>query len=650
MIDGHDGLPRTVDVLIVGGGATGAGLLRDLTRRGLSCLLVDKGDLGTGTSGRYHGLLHSGARYVAKDPQAARECIGENVIVRRIASACVEDTGGLFVATPDDPDDYLEAFPGRCAASGIPCEEVPLDEVFRAVPTLNRKVRRAFRVPDASLEPWQLISANLREAAAHGAIALPYRQVVGMERNNAYITAVTIADVRSGTLDRVAPRMIISAAGAWAGRVAGLAGAALEMSPGKGTMLIFNQRMTDICVNRCHPPGDGDIMVPVHTVAILGTTDIKVPDPDHYDISRDEVAALMVQGEKLFPELRRMRLLRAYAGVRPLYSAEIHTAGEDREISRAHVVIDHESRDGISNFISIVGGKVTTYRLMAQQTADLACRKLGITARCTTADEPLPGSDVGMHYSWLGERLAEHEAEGGGDAALICECEFVTRPMLDSFLAAHWPCSLDDVRRGTRLGMGPCQGAFCTFRAAGVVAERLAQGRLEPVPTAYVTTQTMVYGPNGATGNGAPGNGAASGTTGGAANTGTPSSAAKNTSGGRAAGADTGEDGDGAADVATRLAEAALVAFLRERYKGSRPIAWGRQLQELWLATAIYWDTLGVDAFVPQPDGGDTSVAAAGASSAAAVASSAASGSSAAVNASDDQHQAPATSGSHAAR
>ena len=89
---------------------------------------------------------------------------------------------------------------------------------------------------------------------------------------------------------------MVSAAGAWAGRVAALAGVKLDMSPGKGTMLVYNQRMTDTTINRCHPPGDGDIMVPVHTVAILGTTDIHVDDPDHYEIDRHEIEALIVEG------------------------------------------------------------------------------------------------------------------------------------------------------------------------------------------------------------------------------------------------------------------------------------------------------------------------------------------------------------------
>jgi glycerol-3-phosphate dehydrogenase len=472
---------------------------------------------------------------VAKDPVAARECIDENLILRRVAPACIEDTGGYFVATPDDPDDYLERFPAACAAARVPCDEVPVADLFAREPTLNRAIRRAFRVPDAALEPWQLIDANVVDARSRGAEILPYHQAVAMQRSGGRILGVDVADVRNGTVTRIVPRLVASAAGAWAGRIASLAGAALAMSPGKGTMLIFNQRMTDTVINRLHPPADGDIMVPVHSVAILGTTEMEVPDPDHYGIGREEIARLMVEGEKLFPDIRRMRLLRAYAGVRPLYQAEPVPEDDGRGISRAHVVIDHGRRDGIDNFVSIVGGKVTTYRLMAEQTADMVCAKLEVTAPCTTAHEVLPDQGDGSHY-WLGHRLAEHEETGGGDAELICECEMLTRSTVERFLDERWPCSLDDVRRGTRLGMGPCQGGFCTFRAAGLVAERVAAG---PADTGRVAGPTP-----------------------------TPAETAA-------------------------IADRALMDFLGERFRGTRPIAWGRQLQELWFTAGLYQGVLG---------------------------------------------------------
>jgi glycerol-3-phosphate dehydrogenase len=95
------------DVLVIGGGATGAGVMFDLALRGLRVLLVEQNDLSTGTSGRYHGLLHSGARYVVRDPESAKECIDENRILCRIVPHALEDTGGLFVSTPADPDNSL---------------------------------------------------------------------------------------------------------------------------------------------------------------------------------------------------------------------------------------------------------------------------------------------------------------------------------------------------------------------------------------------------------------------------------------------------------------------------------------------------------------------------------------------------------------
>ena len=337
-------------------------------------------------------------------------------------------------------------------------EEVPVAELLRREPALNRAIRRAFRVPDAALEPWQLIQANLADARARGSEAWAYHRVVGIERSDGHLTGVNVADVRTGSVTRLAVGFVASAAGAWAGQIAALAGVDLAMSPGKGTMLIYNQRMTDTVINRCHQPGDGDIMVPLHTVAILGTTEIHVDDPDNDEITRAEVAGLVAEGAKLFPDLPRMRILRAYAGIRPLYQETgLPTGDHGRAISRAHAVIDHGVRDGVDNLVSIVGGKLTTYRLMAEQTADVVSRKLGVSQPCTTADDILPGQEPGHTY-WLGDRLAEHEQAGGGDADLVPNASPSRDRWSTDFLDANWPCSLDDVRRRTRAGHGTVPG------------------------------------------------------------------------------------------------------------------------------------------------------------------------------------------------
>src|SRR4030065_704937 len=124
------------EVLVIGGGATGTGVLRDLAMRGFKTILVDKADLTHGTTGRYHGLLHSGARYVVKDPQAAKECIEENRILRKIMPQCIEDTGGYFVVTPWDDPSYASPFVEGCKSAGIPVEEISIAQMLRTEPLL----------------------------------------------------------------------------------------------------------------------------------------------------------------------------------------------------------------------------------------------------------------------------------------------------------------------------------------------------------------------------------------------------------------------------------------------------------------------------------------------------------------------------------
>ena len=143
------------DALVIGGGATGAGVAWDAALRGYDVVLVERRDLGEGTSGRFHGLLHSGGRYVVKDPDAAVECVHENAIVRRVAADAVEDTGGLFVTTPDDDPAYGDRFLAGCRATGVPAEEIAPADALKREPRLNPGIKRAFTVREAGVDGWK---------------------------------------------------------------------------------------------------------------------------------------------------------------------------------------------------------------------------------------------------------------------------------------------------------------------------------------------------------------------------------------------------------------------------------------------------------------------------------------------------------------
>jgi glycerol-3-phosphate dehydrogenase len=270
--------------------------------------------------------------------------------------------------------------------------------------------------------------------------------------------------------------MVVNAAGAWAGRVAAMADCQVKMRPNKGAMIGMAYRFVNTIINRCHRPGDGDILVPVGTVAAIGTTSVNVSDPDDTSVQAWEVQRMLAEGELMVPGFSHARSLRTWAGVRPLY--EDTGAAEGRAVKRTFAVLKHAERDGVSGLVTVVGGKLTTYRLMAEQTADAVCRELGVDAECTTRDFVLPDPhhrQAASVYHTLGKRLGEIEATAGEDR-LICECELVTRGQIEEALASHpdftAPWVLDDLRRDLRLGMGPCQGGFCAVRAVGIMHER----------------------------------------------------------------------------------------------------------------------------------------------------------------------------------
>jgi len=319
-------------------------------------------------------------------------------------------------------------------------------------------------VPDATVDAWKMVWTCARSAMEHGARILPYHEVIAVTRDGDQVNGV-IARGPDGGQVQIRAQVTVNASGAWAGRIAAMAGCKVQISPGKGIMLATNHRLVQTVVNRCEMPADGDILVPVRTVSIIGTTDSLVQDPDDWEITRAEIDQMMEAGENLVPGFTAARALRVWGGVRPLF--QDHAPAETRDVTRAHAVLDHRARDGVGAFLTITGGKFCTFRLMAQDAVDAACTVLGTTRPCRTADEPLPDSQDRRFYQ-IGSRLAGRERTLLDDQ-LICECELVRRSRLEEEMTRRAAPSLDDLRRALRLGMGPCQGGFCMYRAAGIL-------------------------------------------------------------------------------------------------------------------------------------------------------------------------------------
>ena len=474
------------DVIVIGGGATGAGIARDCALRGLRVTLVERHDIATGATGRNHGLLHSGARYAATDGESARECISENRILRRIARHCVEPTNGLFITLPEDDLAWQQTFIHACQQAGIETRQLSPAEALRIEPTVNPALLGAVQVPDGTVDPFRLSAANMLDAREHGATILTGCEITGLLRSGDRVHGVQCYDHKRRESRTLRASVVVNAAGIWGQRIAEYADLRIAMFPAKGSLLILDHRINRHVINRCRKPADADILVPGDTISLIGTTSVHIPydEIDDNRVTAAEVDTLLREGEKLTPVMARTRVLRAYSGVRPLVASDNDPSG--RSVSRGIVLLDHAERDGMNGFITITGGKLMTYRLMAEWATDAVCRKLGNTVPCTTADAPLPGSREPVETTLQkiislpaplrgsavyrhGDRTPARLGDSRQHRSLVCECEAVTAGEVQYAVENLAVNNLLDLRRRTRIGMGTCQGELCACRAAGLL-------------------------------------------------------------------------------------------------------------------------------------------------------------------------------------
>lgn len=486
--DNQMGEKIETSIIVIGGGATGAGVLRDLALRGIQAILIEQRDLSHGTSSRYHGLLHSGARYAVLDEETAKESYEENIILKRTIPGSIEDTGGFFVKLPEDDNEYVQQWIEGCRRTGIPVEEISVAEALREEPFISKKAQAVYRVPDGAVDGFTMIIDLVADAVLRGSKVLIYHQVIKMIMSQNRVIGVLVQNVNTGKQIEIYADIIINASGPWTAKVAGLAGIQIDIMNNRGMLAVFNHRFNRHVINRLRKPDDADIFVPAHNVTIFGTTGINIEEPDDLSLERKELMEMLDSGKSLVPDIDKVRLIRAFVGVRPLYQEKRDGGNSERNISRRMALIDHQQRDGIEGLITITGGKLTTLRLMAEKTVDLVSEKFGINQTCTTDQEIVPHRETKEFFQkvnlapaaknklihWAGKRakiIEKRLQEEDLLNTLVCECEQVTLGEIESVID-EGKFNLGDIRRRTRLGMGPCQGTFCHHRAVGLVVER----------------------------------------------------------------------------------------------------------------------------------------------------------------------------------
>lgn len=373
--------------IVIGAGFTGVAVAYDLAQRGMAVTVFEKGPLVNGTSGRTHGLLHSGARYAVDDPESAIECIDENIILRKIVPQVIEPNGGLFVGLNESDMAYRQAFIDGCAACHIQIEELTPKESLSLEPNLNPNLLTSFRVPDGTFDPLRLAMSFAASANKYGGKFHLFCEVTDFILDgNGNVKGVKYTDRSQNKEVEYFGDIVVNAAGVWAGKLAGLAGNIhLPIRPTPGVMVAYDQRLCQRVINRLNEPGDGDIIVPQRQMITVGTTSFEADDLDYIPVYEDQVKLMYERGCELIPNIKNTNERGAFMASRPL----LDSGSKGRSLTRTFKCFDHKESDQVDGLVTITGGKATTMRLMAEKTADLVCQKLGLDAICQTAEIPV---------------------------------------------------------------------------------------------------------------------------------------------------------------------------------------------------------------------------------------------------------------------
>jgi glycerol-3-phosphate dehydrogenase len=372
-------------VIVIGAGFTGVATAHDLSLRGCDVTVVERGDLCHGTSGRTHGLLHSGGRYAVTDKESAVECIDENMILRKIVPQVIEPNGGLFIGIDESDLAYAEQFIESCQECHIPLEELKPAQALELEPHLNPKLLTAFLIPDGTFDPLRLALAFAGTAKHNGARFKTYHEVQGFVIDGqGNVCGIKVLNRAVNRAEELYADVVVNATGAWAGEITAMAGLDAPVTPTPGIMVAYDQRLVQRAINRLNKPGDGDIIVPQRRMAVVGTSSFSAENVDYIPVTEDQIKLMLERGSELVPGIRNAKPRGIFMAARPLVGG-----GSGRSMARTFKCYDHKETHNIDGLVTITGGKATTLRAMAEKTADVVCAKLNITTPCVTTETPL---------------------------------------------------------------------------------------------------------------------------------------------------------------------------------------------------------------------------------------------------------------------
>ena len=500
-----------VDIAIIGGGVNGTGVARDLALRGLKVALFERHDLGFGASGNSSGMIHGGPRYLLTTPGVTKSSCLDSGFIQKIAPhllfripflmPIMAGTNGRIMLELYDA--FFRAYDDfQPLKRGEPHTRLDVPDMRRLEPGITGDILAAMTFDEWGVDGARLCVMNALDAREHGAHVNVHAMVHAMakrpprddapKRETGYV--LSVRDTLTGRSWRVAARGLVNATGAWGPLTAALGGlptSSVKLRPAKGIHVVFDRRLSNYGLMTNGIDGRQIFLEPWQNMSVIGTT-----DDDYYGDLNDvrptsEEVRYLVQGvARIFPAVREARIVGTWAAVRPtLYAFGPY---EDK-LSREHAVVDHAA-DGAPNVYSMLGGKLASYRLFAQEMSDRIAKDFAPSSVCTTHVNPLPGGEriaedaslartaaitrvasrrLVYRHGTRAEKILQRVARRPSERTVVCACEPVIEAEVRHVIHAEMARTVDDVARRTRLGLGACGGMRCAARCGQILEGEL---------------------------------------------------------------------------------------------------------------------------------------------------------------------------------
>jgi glycerol-3-phosphate dehydrogenase len=389
------------DAAVIGGGMVGTGVARDAAMRGLKTVLFEKEDFCYGTSGRSSRMIHGGLRYLANyDLGLVREGLREREILLRLAPHLVHPLkflipiyGGFLHKMKlkigmilYDLLSYDKSLPSHKSLNKA--------QVLETEPALaDNGLRGAYVYYDSQIALTErLCMENVVSAQSHGALLLNHAKVVELVKQGDAVSGVKVEDILSGKTAQFRSRLVVNVGGPWLDEIVrGVRRAEQPLARTTRGIHLVTPKVTKDAVALFASDGRAYFAMPWLDFELIGTTDIDYEkDMDAVKAEVEDVNYLQTEVQRAFPKTRFDQIFYTIAGVRSLLRVE---GVKESSVTRRHIIYDHEEKEGLKGLVTVIGGKLTAYRGIAEDITDVLCRKLGSSAECTTAMEKLPGAD-----------------------------------------------------------------------------------------------------------------------------------------------------------------------------------------------------------------------------------------------------------------